>query len=398
MSNSAWVVGARAMISLRYLMICLLALLPASAWAQTWLDSDRLTFSGFGTLGVVHNNSDEADFVSDLGQPKGAGEGWSARVDTLLGAQARLKLNEQFDIMAQGISRYHYTGNFRPELSWAFVRYIPAPDWQLRAGRLGLDSYLLSDSRHVGYAYPWLRPPVDHFGILQLDYIEGVDATYRRPLGDGLAWAKLFVGRSKSHVVLTDDLSAEIDIDHVYGGHLNYATGSWQFRVSYTKSDSETNFSGDYTGGVDNVYALLTYQLIKQAFVYRSMQLYSLGMIYEPGAWQLQAMRNQSETDENGIIDSGFASAGYRVGPTTPYVMFSRVWTSFPGIPAGQSFEQQTWSLGLRYDVASNLALKTQVDRVHVHKPGLLWRDTGADWDSGGGHVTLVSFGLDFVF
>ncbi|RKR07486.1 hypothetical protein C7446_0298 [Kushneria sinocarnis] len=380
----------------RYLLSLLLSLLPVSAGAQALAGNEPLTVSGFGTLGVIHNSSSEAAFVRDLGQPKGAGEGWSARVDTLLGGQVDLKLNDRFDVTLQGISRYHHEGDFSPELTWAFLRYTPSPGWQLRAGRLGWDSYLFSESRYVGYAYPWVRPPVDHYGILQLDYIEGVDVTYRRPLGSGLAWAKLFAGRSTSHLVLSEALSAEMDISNLYGGHLNYALGPWQFRASYARADSDADFSVDREAFARNPRTLVLNTLIGRAFDYGAIELYSLGMTYEQGRWQVQAMQNRSTTDSEGVIDSGFVSLGYRTGQATPYVMFSRVRTSFPEIPAGESFRQRTWSLGMRYDVATNLALKTQLDRVHVIRPGLLWRETDADWE--GDRITLVSLGLDFIF
>ncbi|WP_168169354.1 porin [Kushneria phosphatilytica] len=384
------------MSPLHYLVIALLILMPASSQAQGVADGDRLTFSGFGTLGLIHNSSDEAAFVRDLGQPKGAQEGWSARTDSLLGAQAALKLNDRFDVTLQGISRYHYSGDFSPQLTWAFVRYTPSPAWQWRAGRLGWDTYMLSDSQYVGYTYSWIRPPVDHYGILQLACIDGVDVTFRHPLGGGLAWVKLFAGRSDSHLVLSEALSAEMEVSHLYGGHLNYAIGPWQFRASYAQADNASDFSVDRDAAAKTPSTLLLNTLLEQAFTYDSIQLYSLGATYEQNSWQLQAMQNRSVTDQDGRIDSGFISAGYRVGQATPYVMYSRIQTSFPDIPAGESFRQQTWSLGLRYDVATNLALKTQLDRIHVLEPGLLWRNTDADWE--GERITLVSLGLDFIF
>ena len=153
----------------------MLASLAAQAFHAS--DDGRLTLSGFGTLGLVHSDNSEAEFLRDIGQPKGADEGWSARVDSLLGAQLGWRVDPRWDLVVQGISRYHDSGNYRPELSWAFVRYRPDPALQLRAGRLGWDVFQLADSRYVGYAYPWARPPVDQFGMLQLTHIDGADVT-----------------------------------------------------------------------------------------------------------------------------------------------------------------------------------------------------------------------------
>jgi hypothetical protein len=63
--------------------------------------------------------------------------------------------------VVQAVSYYNHAGNYEPELTWAFISYAPVPDMKVRAGRLGWDVYMLSDSRNVGYSYLWVRPPVD---------------------------------------------------------------------------------------------------------------------------------------------------------------------------------------------------------------------------------------------
>ncbi len=373
----------------------MLASLAAQAFHPS--DDDRLTLSGFGTLGLVHSDNSEAEFLRDISQPRGAGEGWSARVDTLLGGQLGWRVDPRWDLVVQGISRYHDTGDFRPELSLAFVRYRPDPALQLRAGRLGWDVFQLSDSRYVGYAYPWVRPPVDQFGILQLTYIDGADVTFKQPLGSDLVRLKLYAGRSDSRIYVRDDLIADFDADAVYGGHLDYEHGPWRLRTSYTEVHSDVDYSGPLIDEIDSLQlpGLDGERQIESVLGFSRLRLFSLGALYDSGPLQVQAMVNRTRTErQRGRIDSALLSAGYRLGQVTPYVAVSRIMTSSTH-PDDTDIDQRTWTLGTRFDVASDIALKAQFDRIDTRRPGFLWH-TDSDWE--GGWSSVFSLGLDFIF
>ncbi|WP_157956876.1 porin [Salinicola aestuarinus] len=377
--------------------LCLAAPIP-SAFGHPLDDETRLRFSGFGTLAAVHSDQANADFVRDISQREGAGDGWSGKTDSLLGAQLGYRFTDELDVVVQGLSRYQESGHFEPELSWAFVRYRPDPAVQLRAGRLGWDVYQLADSRYVGYAYNWVRPPVDHFGTLQLVHIDGADVTFKQPVGSDLVRLKLYAGRSDSEIYLTEGLSAEFDVDQVYGGNLDYETGPWRFRVSYTQIHSDVDYRGPVADAIERVpFANLDpNNVLGDVFGFDRITLFSLGALYDRGPLTVQAMVNRSKvTRYEGQIDSGFVSVGYRVQRVTPFVMMSKVKTTSTH-PDGSDIDQQTYSLGARYDVAANLALKAQLDRIDTRSPGFLWRDTDSDWR--GGWSSVFTLGLDFIF
>ncbi|MFC0336370.1 porin [Kushneria avicenniae] len=370
----------------------------ADIQAQTRFLDDRVTLSGFGTLGLLHSNQEHADFVRDIGQPKGAEQGWSSRIDTRLGLQADIRFDEKLTGVIQGMSQYHSSGDFSPELMLAFLRYSPDPGFQFRVGRLGWDVDLVSDSRYVGYAYPWIRPPVDHFGVLQLTYIDGADVTFKRPMGSDLIWARFFTGRTNSRAYLSDELYANFDADHIYGGHLNYETGAWRFRAGYTRIESDVDYGGTLADQVAQIPGFNTRRFFNAATGFEQLEVYSVGAIYNPGPLQLQAIWNRDILIRNEIwVDSAFVSAAWRFNDLSPYTVLSAVRTHDDrDDPLNSNIEQRTWGVGLRYDVANDLAIKTQVDRIHTHSPGLLWRNTDDSWN--GGWSTMVSLGLDFIF
>jgi hypothetical protein len=68
--------------------------------------------------------------------------------------------------------------------------------------------FLTADYRKVGYAYPWVRPPVEGYDALPVTSSDGVDATLRWDLGPVRNASQVFYGHSS--VALIEPL-------HVYG-------------------------------------------------------------------------------------------------------------------------------------------------------------------------------------
>ena len=193
--------------------------------------------SGFGTLGLVHNTSDQVDIVRDLSQSEGVGytRQTDFGVDSLLGLQINTSLSESTDAAVQVISRRAANG-FDPELSWAYGRYVPNNLLQLRAGRLGFDAFMLADSRNIGYSYPWVRPPIDFFGSLIVSYFDGADALLSQPLASGLLRAKFFAGVAREKISTdSHDHFFSLNGSTLGGAHLEYQTPHWLYRVGYAE-------------------------------------------------------------------------------------------------------------------------------------------------------------------
>ena len=77
------------------------------------------------------------------------------------------------------ISEQRRDGTYKPVIEWANIKYQVTPDLSLRFGRIALPIFLAADYRKVGYAYPWVRTPVEVYNALPLSNSDGVDATYR---------------------------------------------------------------------------------------------------------------------------------------------------------------------------------------------------------------------------
>ena len=79
-----------------------------------------VTFSGFGTLGLVHSDYSHADFIGNVVQPRGAGysSSWSPTPDSDLGGQANFTLTDALSAVVQVLSRDDANGNFKPDVEW----------------------------------------------------------------------------------------------------------------------------------------------------------------------------------------------------------------------------------------------------------------------------------------
>jgi len=365
---------------------------------------------GFGTLGLTRTNDDNAEFVRDLSQPNGAGKSWTSKVDSLLGLQANVHFSPQTEGVVQVVSRYHADSSYRPELTWAFLRHDFSPDVSLRVGRLGTEFYMLGDSRLVGYANLNVRPSSEFYGSLVFSYIDGADVSITRPVGSGLLKGKLFVGISPEKTPFSPGITWDLSGSQLMGGYLDYMQGSWQARISHAQVKFEHEQPVDaLLQGIGNPLHGFPYLLVfpEMNMAGRRASFSSVGLAYDQGPLKVQFMANRIKHQSPAYADSwaAYVLAGYRMGAFTPYAGVSRSLSDGlpPGIDTlnaalvGQSLtDQHTYSLGARWDLRKNIAVKAQLDLLRgTPASRFLVKNPQPEWD---GNMTVFSLALDFVF
>lgn len=404
-----------AMECTRSLTLCLCLGMPG--WSMADNNTPALTLRYFGTAGLSYIPSGQADFVRNLSQPNGPKSGqWSGQLDSLVGAQANLQLNEQFEVIAQAVSQHRYDDSYIPELTWAFAKYLPRPDVELRGGRLGTDFYMRADSRLVGYSYLTVRPSVDYYGGLPFQYIDGLDGAFTIQIGDGLLRAKAFGGYSPEKVPFGVE-QWELSNSPVLGGNLDYHLGSWQFRLSYAQIRYTHDLPLDYATLMTTLrsIALPGTQAAADAITIQgtTSRHYSAGVVYEEGPLQVQLMvsgvKHQSAFFQDGV--AGYLLTGYRMGDVTPYAGLS--WSrnnpaslNSTGIAALDATvtgainethtDQHTYTLGLRWDFYSGMDVKVQWDAIRGNPDSkFLYRWEQPGWT---GQAHVLSAVVDFAF
>ena len=397
--------------------LLLAALCCGSAWATQPDDAAALTVRGFGTLGVARSSSDQAEFARDFSQPKGIKGGqWSGRIDSVLGVQANWQATPQLELVGQVVSRYRYDESRVPEVMWAFAKWEPDARLALRAGRIGADFMMLADSRLVGYSSLTVRPSTDFFGPLFFSHFDGADASLTLPLGNGLARGKVFGGTISEKTPLAVELW-DTSGASTRGLVLDYLTGPWQLRAStaYVDYSNDIQFARQLAITLRASGAAAAADALKVAGT--TTRYDSLGVAYDAGPLQVQAMLN-SIRHEAGLLHNshaGYLLAGYRLGALMPYAGVSwwksRLKSPSTGLPnpdfadlnrdfdyvMGTSVaDQTTYTLGARWSLCRNTAIKLQWDAIRGSASSRLpLPHSQPGWN---GRTNVISAVVDFIF
>lgn len=146
------------------------ALCAAPALAATQF-GEQVTLSGFGTIGATVTDNSDAQFRSDLRQPRGADESVDFGVDSKLGLQANAKFNDTFSAVGQLlVSR---RSSKAASLEWLYGQAKLPMGFTAKLGRMVLPTFMVSDSRNVGYAAHWLRAPHEVYSLYPPSSFDG---------------------------------------------------------------------------------------------------------------------------------------------------------------------------------------------------------------------------------
>jgi hypothetical protein len=400
-----------------------LSLCAASALADE-SGMPKFSFSGFGTLGAVHSSEDQADFAAGNLRPSGAGHShaWSAAVDSRIGAQVSALFSPQFSAVVQVISEQRYDNSYAPTVEWANLKYQFTPDFNVRAGRIVLPAFLVSEHRKVGYANPWVRPPVEVYSLVPISSSDGVDASYRVTAGE---FTSTFQGSYGSNETKLPNGGGTAKAKDAWGITYTAEVGDVTAHVSYhranlTLASYKPLFDAFRQFGAEGVAIAERYDVQDKPFAF-----IGIGATYNPGRWF--AMGEWGSTDSHSVLgkrSAWYISSGYRFGRFTPYVTFAQAKadsnTSDPGLTVaalppflqgtaaglnaalnsalGTIAVQKTVSIGGRWDFAQNTALKLQFDHTRL---GAGSAGTLINLQPGfqpGGKFTVFSAAIDFVF
>jgi hypothetical protein len=421
---------------------CLWLGTPAHAQDDSAEQGTGLRLSGFGTVGLTHTRAPDGwGFVRDFTQPRNNG-GIRADIDSRLGLQANYALTPRLEAAAQVVLKDRVQeASTSDALEWAFVAWRPDAHSTLRVGRVNPKIYMQADVRNVGFAYTALRPSVDFYGALPLYWGDGVDAARTWTLGDTQWQAAAQVGfNGRVHFDVQRGFEPfTFSSKRSIVVFLTRAQGGLTLSASFARSDFKPDMGATGASIVQNlqrVAALPVPEVAGEASALIEgfnldggwLSFMSLGADYQTGPWRLVAEGARISGDYAFINGHyGYVQAGRSIGAWTPYVAAGRAHTRgrptappqwgvalapvigavgaaqvqalgasvVQGLVNSIRFDQSSLSLGVRWDVQPQMALKLQWDRVDVRaNGGGLWANS--DLRPSVNHI--VGVGLDFVF
>lgn len=340
-------------------------------------DDFKFKGGGFGTLGAAVTDLDGTQFRSGMDQYSGADKHVDLGVDSRLGLQGTVVYKSDFSVTAQLLGTRRQDVDFDLDVEWLYAQYTGIPGLDLKAGRVALPAFLVSDSRFVAYASPWLRVPTLVYSMLPYSTVDGYQAGYRHSIGSAVASLQVTHGRTKV------DLSrgpANLHFTYPSVSSLNAMLewGDWTARLGQVKSDAE------YTMDIPSLNMMgLPGVSLKDTFTGAGLQ-YDNGQTFVTGEYVTR------KTDPT-LSDSKawYLGGGYRFGSVAPYVLFSKY------MPVGNAASKGA-AVGVRYDFIQNLALKAEYARYDTNSPFIVTDNvTPAIVDK---KLNVFSVSIDFVF
>lgn len=374
--------------------------------------------AGFGTASVSCFTNDHAQFVIN-DQPEGAGRNrrCDGGIDSLLGLQVDWEVMNNLEIGVQVVADRNADRDYLPSIMVAQLRWHPTENLTLRLGRMPTPAFLYSESRQVRYAMPWVRPPIEVYGVLPTFSHDGLEFIYQHQFEHlNLEWHGGFTYLQFNSPLSNTKATTSVN---TYGGFLN-ATA--EFGTTIVKLGYLYNQISFSTPDVDMLFgALRAYlpqgdQLIRDLAMDESpVHLISLGVRHEFDDWLIISELSY-RTSQGFFRDQygAYMTIGRRFGAWMPYLTLARRWTSGPNtddraaflqpqvsaLLTGSRFDSTSLSLGVSRDITENIKLKLQTDWIQPdgnswgmytnHGPNYNYNNANSDW--------LFTLSMDFVF
>lgn len=351
-----------------------LGMIGTSAFA----DADvKTSFSGFGTLVGSFTDNDDVQVISTPFQSKGVDKDLDFGGDSRLGLQGRVEFGNAMSVTGQLIAQRRVAKDLDPEVEWLFGQWSGISGLDLRMGRVVLPAFMISDSRFVSYSLPGVRVPTLVYAMFPGSSVDGLQALYRRKIGPA-NWS--FVGTYGS---ASTDSSETKDVTNL---GVTAELGDWTFRYGYVQSKATISV---------NLSSFVLPVNFKDKF-------HGLGVQYDNGTAFASAEYVVRKTEPKVLDSAGwYITGGARFGKWTPYATISRTTAADDNVSAAtfapvillpSTNEAKGLAAGVRYDVATNIALKAEVGHYKGASP-FIFKPASVE-----SKVTMVSFGLDFVF
>lgn len=389
-----------------------------------------IRLSGFATLGISAENQDDLGFIRDSNQSKDPDRDASIQADSIVGGQISTAFQNDWRTTLQLVYRDRPKQNLDQATELAFIGYRPSQAWDLRLGRMAVDMFRLSDYRRVDYINLWVRPPTEVYAWILPSSIDGIDGAFQWS-SDHIFWRfKVQYGNTEPIIDFPDgSQTIETEFNNFTVTTLTLEYDVWRARISHSTATTAASEPG-FIAGLEQVAALFSGPLADEANDLaqtlrnasdQPVNYTQASLSYDNGLWLFDGELADINASD-ALVPKGFAayvSIGRRLGAWTPYVIRSQIesyqdlyesevdWSSsgFEGFRDaaiatinGVQIEQTTHSIGLRWDVAEKLALKSQWDRTDVEAGKFaLWAHTN-NASAEDETVNVLSFTINYLF
>lgn len=372
--------------------------------------SQETNISGFGTLGVAWFSNPNADFQYNQ-TPRGPGRSmtFDAGLDSNLGIQLDHRWNDRYSMALQGVSYHTASDDFSPSVSLAFLRINLSNHLSVRLGRFQNPAFLYSDSRHIHFDQPGVRPVKIVYGLSPHFQMDGGELSYRFSIGQ---WDHdIQVGSGGA------DFPSTLGQFNIYSNYARWTIEQYPLTLAATFSQVHTNLRNEsLTALLGTIGSLEGNSLSNQLTLNEKYtNFYTLSLKYDNNNWLLLSEYGHfSSPSFLGDQSGAYATLGRYFGKYLAFSTLSKRWSdqssSATVTPIGSigvdkllmlgSFDTTMVTLGLRQEIGHNMRLKYQVDFIYPEKNVFgpyVNHNSNYDFSNPGSDV-LLSVALDVLF
>ncbi len=318
--------------------------------------------------------------------------------DSLIGLQFSSTVSDKVDmtvvLQADGSS-----GNYDISAEWAYATYKFDDELSLRMGKYKGSFYMVSDYQDVGYAYPWVRPPLEVYSTNPIKALSGLNLVYQSGIGDLTLLTELYVGsgtHSAKYIPSTTDDPATGIPPSLKGQNISFET--------VNASGINISLSGDIAS-------------LRVGYFSTDVNAAAFNITEKPGTflgvgfnldWEnivIYSEYIQRDTDPTlaGAFpdqNAYYLTLGYRFGKFLPYVTYADLAKGKDDSPYAQL--QSSVAVGLRTEITDTSALKIEIISTTPEKNPLAAFNTTSSgyglYDSPVNSGTVATVKFDIIF
>jgi len=417
--------------------------------------SSTLRFSGFATIGLVSNSNPDAGVVFSGAQTKPAFKGLSADLDSVVGLQLDYALLPATSLTVQAVARAGE--DLQPSLRMAYLEQR-FDQVSARLGRMRTPLFLDTYAEEIGYANPLIRGPIPLYGAApsQIIHLDGASLQWRTPWALGSVLIEGYYGNGRFKYAWFSASAVEqasVIVDDITGITLSTTLGNTTLRLARTNLGSyriDSSNNTELNAGIAALSAGLNRAAqgyagvpsIAQNLAHKAQVLDSFydalhapqqytGLGFSSSFGKLTVMGDWAtwnlNTEMLGKLNAWQLTLTYETNYGTPYLSVSQKNRTTPrgdtsqvtptgvaglaqldagitGLRSGldrlalyTDASMQGFTLGARWELSNNMALKAQYDVLATPSAELTgaFKVRSIPFDN---HVNLLSVALDVVF
>ena len=278
--------------------------------------------------------------------------------------------------------------DYETEIEAMYLSYQIVPNTTLQFGRQRIPLFYYSDFFDVGYAYHWIRPPVEVYANTLINY-DGASIINKGSLPFVSYKLKVYAGSAKNESSRFGNLVGE----SLAGLNAELSTDWLRIGATLLNGDFHTvGTSTDEDNSQSVWFGSLSANLTFGDFF--ALGEYTYAGSQEEGA----ALASPAGGGREVLVsdtDAMMFSTGYQIGSFTPHFSYSKSKNTVeinPNLPEQESGKSAV-TFGIRWDFHSSSAFKVEYTSTTDESSDIIIQNSGNSLEA-----KIVSFGYDVIF